>query len=43
MERDAFKELEDAMISASMPKKERLAVMGEINDGPSGVQNRKQS
>jgi hypothetical protein len=32
MERDAFKELEDAMISASMPKKERVAVVGLINE-----------
>eukprot|EP00349_Pseudokeronopsis_sp_Brazil_P002665 CAMPEP_0202962242 /NCGR_PEP_ID=MMETSP1396-20130829/6342_1 /ASSEMBLY_ACC=CAM_ASM_000872 /TAXON_ID= /ORGANISM="Pseudokeronopsis sp., Strain Brazil" /LENGTH=63 /DNA_ID=CAMNT_0049682681 /DNA_START=594 /DNA_END=788 /DNA_ORIENTATION=+ len=31
MERDAFKELEEAMISASMPKKERMQVMGELN------------
>ncbi len=27
MEREAFKELEEAMIGASMPKKERLRIM----------------
>eukprot|EP00347_Sterkiella_histriomuscorum_P013892 403362963 len=30
MERDAFKDLEEAMISASMPKKERLKVMHDM-------------
>ena len=32
MEREAFKELEEAMISASMPKKERLKVMNDISE-----------
>ena len=32
MERDAFKELEEAMISASMSKKERMAVMAKIDE-----------
>ena len=30
MEKDAFKELEEAMISASMPKKDRIKVMNEF-------------
>ena len=30
MEKEAFKELEDAMISASMPKRDRLKVMTEV-------------
>ncbi|CDW89333.1 UNKNOWN [Stylonychia lemnae] len=30
MEKDAFKELEEAMITASMPKKERLKIMSEM-------------
>ena len=33
MEKDAFKELEDAMISASMPKKERVKVIDGMNSG----------
>ncbi len=31
MERQAFQELEQAMISASMPKRERILVMQEMN------------
>ena len=39
MEREAFKDLEEAMISASMPKRERIRVMQEMasnNDNGSG-------
>ena len=32
MERDAFKELEEAMISASIPKKERINIVGGLSD-----------
>lgn len=32
MEREAFKELEEAMIAASMPKKERNKVVQDIHD-----------
>ena len=31
-ERDAFKDLEDAMISASYSRKERMKVMGEVGN-----------
>jgi len=30
MEKEAFKELEDAMIAASMPKRDRIKVMNEV-------------
>lgn len=42
MEKDAFKELEEAMISASMPKKDRLKIMcevGSIPDSASGMRD----
>jgi hypothetical protein len=31
LERQAFKELEEAMISASMPKRDRLVILKEMN------------
>ena len=34
MERAAFQELEKAMISASLPKKERIMIIEEMNEAP---------
>ena len=38
MERDAFKELEEAMIGASYPRKDRAKIMREMGDNAANTE-----